>query len=116
MAEVSSQREFGYALRHFIDGFNESPASELVAEEPHSLAETLHDEGVADAYLGAAAEWLCHRHHLPSPRWAVKESRILSRPFFAARSPGLRAILIQESPAEFRARNLFVSANALHRV
>jgi hypothetical protein len=36
-------------------------------------------------------------------------------PWFAAKSPNLKAILLQESPAAFRVRNLFVSANALSR-
>ena len=34
---------------------------------------------------------------------------------FAARTKTLKAVLLQESPAEFRIRNLFVSANVLSR-
>ncbi len=37
------------------------------------------------------------------------------RPWFASKLAALRAVLILESPAAFRARNLFVSENALTR-
>lgn len=45
----------------------------------------------------------------------MKPARALTKPFFAARTKALKAVLLQESPVEFRIRNLFVSANALSR-
>jgi hypothetical protein len=42
--------------------------------------------------------------------------RVMKHPWFAAKSPSMKAILLQESPAAFRVRDLFVSANALSRV
>jgi hypothetical protein len=39
----------------------------------------------------------------------------LRTPWFAWPGPSLRATLLAESPAPFRERNLFVSANALTR-
>jgi len=49
--------------------------------------------------------------------WMCKSfvTSIMKTPWFAAKSPNLKAILLQESPAAFRVRNLFVSANALSR-
>ena len=114
-ARISSVREFGYAMRDFVDRFNYSPAASLVAEEPASLSEALHDEGIADAYIASAAAWLCRTHGIPTPHWARGTARALARPFFAARSKALKAVLLQESPTEFRIRNIFVSANALSR-
>ncbi len=114
-AAITGPREFGYALRDFADRFNRSPSAQLVAEEPASLTTALGDEGVADAWLASAASWLCRTHGLPAPQWARGTSRALTKPFFAARTKALKAVLLQESPTEFRVRNLFVSANALSR-
>lgn len=114
-AGIATQRDFGYALRDFIDQFRFRPDRSLLEEEPALLESCLQDSGVADAYLASAAAWLCHQHGLSVPAWAKGMSRAIEKPFFAAKTPNLRAILLQESPAEFRLRNLFVSANALHR-
>jgi hypothetical protein len=43
------------------------------------------------------------------------DKRKLHRPWFASPLAALRAVLILESPAAFRSRNLFVSENALTR-
>ena len=115
-AAISMPREFGYAMRDFVDRFNYAPSAGLVADEPALLTHVLNDEGLADAWLASAAAWLCRTHSLPVPKWARGTARALSTPFFAARTKALKAVLLQESPAEFRIRNLFVSANALSRV
>ena len=114
-ANVKTKQDFGYALRDFLDRFRGSPDTSLVEDEPALLAPVLEDNGVADAYLASAAAWMCHQHQMPAPRWARDDQRHLTHPFFAAQSHGLRMILLQESPSEFRVRNLFVSANALER-
>lgn len=49
------------------------------------------------------------------PRWAWAEDRKLKSPWFAHPGPNVRAMLLAESPAPFRERNLFVSENALSR-
>ena len=68
-----------------------------------------------DAYLAATAEELARSYHLPVPAWVVGDARELHRPWFASPLASLRAVLILESPPAFRARNLFVSENALAR-
>lgn len=68
-----------------------------------------------DAYLAATAEELARRFSLPSPEWTAGEDRKLHRPYFATSLASLRAVLLLESPPAFRARNLFVSENALSR-
>lgn len=114
--EVRTSRAFGYALSDFLDRFRETPDPALVSEEPCSLREVLDDDGLADAYLASTAAWVCRTHRLPVPAWARGAARALEHPWFAARSPKLKALLLQDSPAEFRVRNLFVSADALMRV
>ncbi len=97
----------------FLDGFYAAPSAEALATEPALLAETRAETGhVQDAFLAATAEKLAADHSLPIPRWVIGEARVLHRQWFA--SP-LASLLIHESSATFRARNLFVSANALSR-
>jgi hypothetical protein len=115
MLMVSSSVEFDYALADFLDRFNETPSTEMLSEEPDFLGSQLGDNGRADAFLASTAAHLAQKHQLPVPNWASGNSRALERPWFAAKSPNLKAILLQESPAAFRVRNLFVSANALSR-
>jgi hypothetical protein len=112
---VQNRDEFGFAVRDFLDRFRHSPDCSLLEREPLLLAPRLVDEGLADAYVAAVAATLAHENGRLAPAWARGDARALEHPYFAARSPGLRAILLQESPVEFRIRNLFVSANALSR-
>jgi hypothetical protein len=114
-AAIKTSEDFGYMLRDFLDRFREHPSSSLISEEPVSLSESLNDSGVADAYLAATAAWLANKNRLPVPQWAKGDSRALELPWFAANSHKLRMLLLQDSPTEFRIRNLFVSADALSR-
>ncbi len=106
---------FHYAIANFLDRFKNDPTPAMVSEEPAILREILDDCGLADAYAAAAAAHLCQLHGIPFPSWVDKKSRRMDSPWFAAKSHNLRMILLQESPAAFRVRNLFVSANALSR-
>jgi len=112
---VRTKEDFGYALRDYLDRFRFQPDPSLVTQEPRLLEPCLNDGGVADAYLASAAAWMCHKHGFAAPEWARESKWVLEMPFFAAKTHGLRMILLQESPAEFRVRNIFVSANALER-
>ncbi|HEV8544417.1 MAG TPA: hypothetical protein VGR78_18665 [Verrucomicrobiae bacterium] len=71
---------------------------------------------VQDAYLAAVAEHLAYSHSLPITAWVISEDRKLHFSWFASQLAGLRAVLILESPPAFRARNIFVSENALARI
>ncbi|MBU6343481.1 MAG: hypothetical protein KGS48_18430 [Bacteroidetes bacterium] len=115
MAGITEREDFSYALRNFLDRFYSEPCVEQLQDEPVLLTEILQDDGLADAYLASAAALLCQKHNLPQPAWVDRECRIKKIPWFAAKSPNLKAILLQESPAAFRVRNIFVSANALSR-
>lgn len=107
---------FDRCLANFLDEFYAAPQAVALADSPSRLAPT-HDElgRVQDAYLAATAEELARHFSLPTPAWTADEARKLHRPWFASPLAALRAVLLLESPAGFRSRNLFVSENALSR-
>jgi len=107
---------FDRCIANFLDAFYSAPTVDPVAEEPPLLALRLGDIGrVQDAYLAATAEELANRYNFPAPVWARSPERALHEPWFASPMGALRAVLLVESPPAFRARNLFVSENALSR-
>lgn len=107
---------FDRCLANFLDEFYAAPKSGALADAPALLAPQFGDTGrVQDAYLAATAEELARRFSLSQPGWTVGEDRQLHHPWFASPLAALRAVLLLESPPAFRARNLFVSENALSR-
>jgi hypothetical protein len=111
----NSARDFAYAVSEFLDQFRLELRAEMLEEEPARLAGRYPAGEVADAYLAAVAVSLAREISRLPPTWAQHESRKLRRPWFAHPGPSIRATLLAESPAPFRERNLFVSANALSR-
>ncbi len=117
VAALAAQGDsFDRCLANFLDEFYAAPNAAALAPSPALLAPRFGDLGsVQDAYIAATAEELARRFSLPQPDWTVGESRQLRRPWFATSLAALRAVLLLESPPAFRARNLFVSENALAR-
>lgn len=117
VATLAAQGDsFDRCLSNFLDDFYAAPTSNALTETPTLLAPRFGDTGrVQDAYLAATAEELARRFSLPQPNWTVGEDRQLTRPWFATSIAAVRAVLLLESPPAFRARNLFVSENALSR-
>lgn len=121
LAEVAqlaiTGESFDRSLANFLDEFYAAPNREAFSDSPPLLGPRFPGRGqVQDAYLAAVAEELSSKRGWPTPGWVTDESRKLHRPWFASSLASLRAVLILESPAAFRARNLFVSQNALSRV
>lgn len=106
--------EPGARLREFLDHFYVTPdasaRSRMLAEEP-----PLGVNARANAYVAAVAEHLALRHQLPVPSWTAGDDRFLRRPHFPAGLESLKATLIQQSPAAFRRRLIFVEADPLYR-
>jgi hypothetical protein len=119
LAEVATWSEtrqaFTRHLADFLDQFYLERRPEMLAEEPGRLSGRIDEGEVADAYLAATAVTLTRLVDTRPPGWAWEESRKLRQPWFASRGRAIRATLLLESPAAFRERNLFVSANALSR-
>jgi hypothetical protein len=117
VSELAIQGEsFDLCLKNFLDDFYARPNVEALQPEPSRLGPTNPRFGeIEDAYLAATAEWLAWKFDLVPPKWAFDQTRALRRPWFASSLSGLRAVLLIESPAPFRSRNLFVSENALTR-
>ncbi len=117
VADLTAHGEsFDLSLRNFLDGFYAQPDAAALTVEPVRLRTVVPKLGeVEDAYLAATAEWLAQRYQFALPAWPLSEDRRLHRPWFASELASLRAVLLLESPAPFRARNLFVSENALSR-
>ena len=107
---------FDRCLANFLDEFYAAPGALALTHSPTLLAPTAGEIGrVQDAYLAATAEELARHFSIPTPGWTDDETRKLHRPWFASPLAALRAVLLLESPPAFRARNLFVSENALTR-
>ena len=107
---------FDRCLANFLDEFYAAPVPAALLPTPQVLAPELGETGrVQDAYLAATAEHLACAHQFPVPAWVADENRKLHRPWFASSLAGLRAVLLLESPAAFRSRNIFISENALTR-
>jgi hypothetical protein len=117
LAEVarraSDARAFEFELADFLHEFALRGSEEMFSEQPVILRDLCEMGAVFDAYLGAVAVSLSARLHCSAPRWAREPERILREPWFASPGRHMRALLLVESPAAFRERNLFVSANAL---
>ena len=113
---VAGGDSFDRCLANFLDDFYPEPKPAALSVEPQFLAPARGELGqVQDAYLAAVAEHLAYTYSLPIPSWVLSDDRKLHRPWFASQLAGLRAVLILESPPAFRARNIFVSENALAR-
>jgi hypothetical protein len=110
-----SRRSFAYAISEFLDQFRVERRADMLADEPPSMAARFPEGQVSDAYVAAVAVSLAREIGSAPPPWVWLEGRRLRRPWFAHPGAALRAILLSESPAPFRERNLFVSANALSR-
>jgi hypothetical protein len=118
VAQLAAAGEsFDLCLANFPDEFYLAPKAAALSAAPVLLWPAAGELGrVQDAYLAATAEELARGYEFAPPAWIEDETRKLHRPWFASPLAALRAVLILESPPGFRARNLFVSENALWRV
>jgi hypothetical protein len=117
VAEVARRsldaQTFSYELADFLHEFGRRGEREMLIETPPLLRDSFALGAIYDTYLAAVAVSLATRLGAPSPEWTRDPERILREPWFASPGGHMRALLLVESPAAFRERNLFVTANAL---
>lgn len=117
LAEIARRavdaRAFEYELADFLHEFARRGDAGMLTEEPSVLRERYEAGVVHDAYLAAVAVYFSGRLGHPAPLWTRKPERVLREPWFANPGRHMRALLLVESPAAFRERNLFITANAL---
>ena len=104
---------FEYELADFLHEFARLGNAEMLADAPGLLRDRYPQGVIFDAYLAAVGVSLAARAGGLAPSWTRAPERVLQRPWFASPGRHMRALLLVESPAAFRERNLFVSANAL---
>jgi len=112
----SSKDDFWLNLGDFLDGFYHHPDPSALRDEPLFLSEKLANGPYFDAYLAGLGEHLARQYRFPVPSWVEHPKRILLRPVFAFDTYEGKMFLLVESPPAFRARNIFISADALTRV
>lgn len=105
--------EFGYNLKDLLHEHAFAPDGSMFTERPRLLRDQFPEGRVCDAYLAAVAATLAPKAGIGRPSWTEEPERYLKTPWFASPGPAMRACLLLESPARFRERSLFVSANAL---
>ena len=109
-------RDFKYAWGMFLDEFYRTVEKDkqrfLLSKEPNlpSLGFTI------SCFIAASVHRLSNMNHLEVPEWVFKDRYYSIDPLFID-NPGdlLRLVYLIESPAEFKSRNVFVSANVLSR-
>jgi hypothetical protein len=106
--------DFWLNFRDFLDGFYRFPNESAIREEPDSLLGRMEGDHF-DAYLAATGEHLAEKYHFAVPAWAQSSARVLRQPYFVFSTHEGRMFLLVESPTAFRARNIFITADALNR-
>ena len=104
---------FAFELADFLHEFALRGSEAMLTESPIILRDRYDTGAIHDGWLAAVAVTLAVRLGFPAPLWTRQPERILRYPWFANPGRHMRALLLLESPAAFRERNLFVSANAL---
>jgi hypothetical protein len=110
---AGSLEQFGWNARDWFHELSQhstrAQLREAVKIRPPSLAEKFTDGHVADAFLAANVEYLCHRAKIQPPSWVRDPVFVLDAPWFSIPSRRLRAHLLLDTPVEFRNRNLFTT-------
>jgi hypothetical protein len=107
--------DFFAAVRDLLDEVallpDDAAREAALTEEPARTADARYD-----AYLAGLAEHLATAWGLARPVWALEPTRFLERFWFGSPVAGFRPLLLAQSPAAFRRRGIFVSADSLRRV
>lgn len=95
-------------LFDFVDAFRAAPSAERLEPPAEGL------EARLQALCASTVEALCAEKGLRAPAWC-RGVPPLEHPWFVAGIENLKPMALVESPAWFRARNIFVLGNFLNR-
>ena len=111
------QAVWRYSIVQLLDDYTHelgrdgaSAASRRFDQEPASTR-----SGEVNAALAALAEFLARRDGWMAPDWARKPERYSAKWWFVTPLKGMHPTALQESPASFRKRGVFITAGALSR-
>jgi hypothetical protein len=94
-----------HEVRHFSSRAQLQRALEL---PPQAMRERFAHGDIADAWLGAFAEYAASKIHRTPPSWALEASRVAASPWFADDfTPEQRALALALTPPAFKRRNLY---------
>jgi hypothetical protein len=113
---LSDGRDFTFAWSMFLDAFYAAESDKKVemVKEP---AERLDLDQNTMAYIASSVHKLAREADLQIPAWVFDSKYFLRDPYFVGNPPDLlKIVYLAESPAEFKMRNVFSSANCLSRV
>jgi hypothetical protein len=112
------QAVWRFAVVQLLDDYSH----ELARDGAAAAARRFDREPVAtrspevDAALAALTEHLARRDGWAVPAWARKPGRYSAKWWFVTPLRGMHPTALQESPASFRTRGIFITAGALSRV
>lgn len=116
---TNNHSENAIILGNFLDKIryeynNSNLNSDYFNKEP-KFDNSLND--INKSYFVAMCHKLCREFGFKLSKWMLDDKYILDKPYFAGNPKGnLKFLLLIESPYEFRAKNIYVTANALERV
>jgi hypothetical protein len=104
------------AFGQFLDDWRRTPAAERtrLTVQPPPVAPAEYRRWAA--LLAAVVEWLCAQDGLPFPSWTGQSEYRLADPWFLYPGWRLRAWQLAETPASFKARNIFGGDRIMARV
>ena len=111
LAVASATADYQRTINAFVDEFRRADAE----EKARLVQDPITRSGPLEGLIAAVISALCREAGIAAPIWVQHVHS--PEPFFAfpAKSFALRVRLMIESPPPFRARNVFVPENYLHR-
>jgi hypothetical protein len=109
-AQSDTLEQFGRHFQDWLHGlrrYSSRPQVEAaLRESPPRLKAKFADGSAADAWLAAHAEYIAQKIGRPAPAWAA--GRVSPEPWFAVgNSSPERIAALRDSPAPFKARNVY---------
>lgn len=106
-------KPFEFAMSVFLEDFKHNKDYKAFEEEP--VGNVFSKEQYV--LIAAMVEKLSNDNNLEKPKWISNSKYYLSKPFYELdiNDDEYKKWIVNESPAEYRSRNVFVSNNSLDR-